>query len=628
LTQVWFETVKDGPSCKRLHNLRGSGRHVYIVNVQRLPFSLSTTMSNPVHDVHSSSRRDSPITDYCSLRPPPVILENLRSNLYFSKDTYRSQREEISRCTQDHFHQIRELESQIRQLELRVQVLESWSAQYDSLSSPIRQLPPELLTEIFSYLDLKLGIDKYGLNQVTTTSLQLSHVCASWKSYLTRSSNLWSSISLNIPTVYSLKDANALLRLYLQRSQTAPLSLRISDWTSKHVITKDDIAWVSGLPFPEDPDLPGSTWEHHTIPFRFSGEVGELLNQLLDAAARWKSVDFGVDWTFFSILNETWALYINPGDYIPTLSFPLLEHLGLSYIPSWRCTTVPYLHLFNANTAPRLRSLDLPKCANNMLNEATLPFVQLTKVKIEGLDESGAFLLSCCPRLENLVVVAFDHITPTSPSSGSITNRTIESLSLRGPEATECLDFVDLPCLSRLTLHRSTDFPPPGLFSCIQKSSCSITELHLSEVTLYKPSERAMEVFRLMPELKVLGIRERAYAIEPAFMRALSFAGGDSSPLFPNLEHLCLEIRSGDLLESILFLVQSRSTPHTSTLAEAAANQSARVEPTLTLLKKFSFRVRVTTWKRSEEFRIFERNVRELSRRGRLEVDITVMSYF
>ncbi|KAJ7641050.1 hypothetical protein FB45DRAFT_352212 [Roridomyces roridus] len=97
--------------------------------------------------------------------------------------------------------------------------LEDHLSKCRSLLSPIRRMPPEVLTAIFALFKPDL------FDQAITPLLRLSHVCARWYTIITGTPILWDFIAMGENAIQ--EKTMALLSLCLERSGTAPLALYI-----------------------------------------------------------------------------------------------------------------------------------------------------------------------------------------------------------------------------------------------------------------------------------------------------------------------------------------------------------------------------------------------------------------
>ncbi|PFH46228.1 hypothetical protein AMATHDRAFT_43713 [Amanita thiersii Skay4041] len=95
--------------------------------------------------------------------------------------------------------QVAQIDAQIRQFQLAVEILQqerkrlnaSLTYHLNTRPSPIRDIPVEILQEIFLYLLPPV------LEMRNCTALRLSHVCSQWRLILHSMSHVWSSVNIN-----------------------------------------------------------------------------------------------------------------------------------------------------------------------------------------------------------------------------------------------------------------------------------------------------------------------------------------------------------------------------------------------------------------------------------------------
>lgn len=93
--------------------------------------------------------------------------------------------------------------------------------------APIRCLPPETLTEIFSWAVVPEHPDDPHRDEITTTRIRLLLVCRTWRDSMLASPPFWSRLSLLIRRTYKAKEVAKLGKL-LVRSQPGTLDLGLS----------------------------------------------------------------------------------------------------------------------------------------------------------------------------------------------------------------------------------------------------------------------------------------------------------------------------------------------------------------------------------------------------------------
>ncbi|KAJ8079668.1 hypothetical protein PM082_011255 [Marasmius tenuissimus] len=156
----------------------------------------------------------------CALKEP-MTTDNLWRTLRTSIPLSFSP-EELFHYIRNAEHDIYQFEDCIERLRERQAVLRHNIARYNSLLSPIRKLPTEILRRIFG---LACAVDSRGDFRESATPFYLSSVCGRWREIALNSPDLWANISLELeertryPTTLSL-----------ERSRQHPLSLLLSRW--------------------------------------------------------------------------------------------------------------------------------------------------------------------------------------------------------------------------------------------------------------------------------------------------------------------------------------------------------------------------------------------------------------
>ncbi|KAF5368999.1 hypothetical protein D9758_002843 [Tetrapyrgos nigripes] len=96
---------------------------------------------------------------------------------------------------------------------------------YSTYISPIRRIPIELLTEIFSSLPNSCGL-RVSFDDIDTPTLNLSHVCSSWRAVTLSTPKYWSNLDINLENGRTAMQK--IVDVYLRLSGNSPLQLRLS----------------------------------------------------------------------------------------------------------------------------------------------------------------------------------------------------------------------------------------------------------------------------------------------------------------------------------------------------------------------------------------------------------------
>ncbi|KAJ7159722.1 hypothetical protein C8R46DRAFT_1287287 [Mycena filopes] len=231
--------------------------------------------------------------------------------------------------------------------------------------APVRRLPPEILSAIF--------VDPTFDNAATRGALALggqktdpiTAVSFHWRATALSTPQFWSTLSVSVS---SKKDISELLRLYLERSKSHPLSLDI--------------------------------WNKESSP-----PDEAILACLLSTSERWSTLHINLE-----------------SHYLPSFDavrgrLPRLESFTLSGSTITDLSVgTPEIHKTNGfELAPRLRRL------NFHLSLALLPPLPLHQVKLLLIPHSAAALASLCPNLTTLVCTAAVREEPGSPVATNAT---------------------------------------------------------------------------------------------------------------------------------------------------------------------------------------------------------------
>ncbi|KAF9033040.1 hypothetical protein BDZ89DRAFT_1111375 [Hymenopellis radicata] len=138
--------------------------------------------------------------------------------------------------------------------------LEAYAAKLASVIHPIRSVPPEILSEIFSHLvtdpdltcqDVK---DDHYVDSLDTKRgvWALTHVCSRWRKIVTNTSSWWTTVGLPFD-IYRKSSVTAdILATYLERSKQRPLNViihsrdEISTHPAMEVLMKTCDRWRGG----------------------------------------------------------------------------------------------------------------------------------------------------------------------------------------------------------------------------------------------------------------------------------------------------------------------------------------------------------------------------------------------
>ncbi|THU92377.1 hypothetical protein K435DRAFT_613542, partial [Dendrothele bispora CBS 962.96] len=129
--------------------------------------------------------------------------------------------------------EIARLEMAISSLKHKRANLKRYLANYSSLLSPIRHLPPEILTLVFLFLCREPinEFDNSNLN-IVLPAFNLSRVCATWRQVALNTPAIWSNVLFDLKKRFcfqkKIKLTSSFIRLWLERSSQVPLNLTLS----------------------------------------------------------------------------------------------------------------------------------------------------------------------------------------------------------------------------------------------------------------------------------------------------------------------------------------------------------------------------------------------------------------
>jgi hypothetical protein len=402
----------------------------------------------------------------------------------------------------------------------------------DALSSPIRKLPADVLTEIFTYVaenDLTgthKACTEFGdttvPSQFMVMGYRLERVCSRWRRVALSTTALWSRISVPISPRHSIPVRQygiptvPILRTILRRSREHPLDLTV--------------VYVDGDPW-----------------------TNLLWDMLFDQRHRWQSLtirmsDYTNQVSFGHFSN--FLLSIPP--------FPLLERLEVCREFKW---TEPL------KACPRLRAY-IGTDVNTPSEQIALPVVQISAVKLLHSFYGSQRLLGTFTSARAITVVLKDlpssYSTVTLPKS--CCSLTIEAR--HGLSKIPVANFTAPSTLSSLTLlAQRVDDTPRLFFSDLAKflseSQCALTSLSFHWITL--DCDEVPSLLAAAPSLITLSIKENmGHNGQPAERNCPMFhsetlrrfcdttADGLGFILLPRLEHLELDIHTIDISDELI----------------------------------------------------------------------------
>lgn len=382
-----------------------------------------------------------------------------------------------------------------------------------SLSSPIRRLPSELLSEIFLHC-CPPHIYSYGYGR-KTPQIILSQVCNSWRNVAICTPTLWASIAVTGP-LNCPPNTVELTKTWLSRSQGCPLSILYLD-----------------------------TW----------GELEsthELLQLVMRSSERWKNLDIvNVSVKALATLSEVMG------------RIPMLTELNLSADEdhAWHEPITTFA------IAPNLRRVSV-----NSSDILVLPWSQLREfeARVDSV-EDGLDVLRRSPNLEVYTLLAERTLRYYSLSE---VTRPIRSDKVRSFRASLVqsrfagqyqrgmailLNHLTMPALVECHInivgnHESLNSSPLSscwaqehLLSFWSRSNCRLTTLKFGGGP---NADQLIECLQMTPHLISLEVMDNPSCSTAELFARLTRQRGspDASCLVPNLQHISLDISFRDLI--------------------------------------------------------------------------------
>jgi hypothetical protein len=365
--------------------------------------------------------------------------------------------------------------------------------QINHLDAPVLRLPPEISSEIFMACIESAWRSRRLLGFPSTfTPLAFGTICSAWRGLAWSMPWIWSRVSVTLDR--SSPTFHELLEEWLVRSGQHPLSVHLDGGYD-----------TSGEPWPEY-FSPGS-------------HVMKTMEIIMCHSERWH--DFSSDMPLKGLHALAGIEY----------RLPLLTSVKATGADHTEDGELIQIFRF----APRLQTVGLD-CL--YLDQITLPLHQLTTLKAFFRDSSCLVSLRCARGLVKCSLKGSyfwpEEISPLVAHLSQLT-------SLKATSHMSCLshllDGLALPSIRTLKLSTvSTTFPHRNFISLINRSTCFLTRLRLTEVSI--SDNDLLECLRVVPSLNNLELRYTSSGPGRYRMLDPSHASdfGLTSPLLPNLQ--------------------------------------------------------------------------------------------
>ncbi|KAG7088906.1 hypothetical protein E1B28_012851 [Marasmius oreades] len=449
---------------------------------------------------------------------------------------------------QHNAREIEHLRAAIHALEAEQATIARYVAESQSLLTPIRKLPVEILGEIFA-IHCARGTGNIVGERPYYPALRVSQVCYFWRQVMLSRTELWAKLEVRLDQM--TKGSLELLKLFLEHSKASPLTLRVTSgyWNS-------------------------SVDSHSTLPWN-------ALQLLLENAHRWFSATLRLDYQLFLRASSKVAQALEQQDVkhnSETSSihspFSRLEHLDISWFDC-RISSVysdrPAIRLFE--NASSLRSLTIPHYDDCFV----FPLSNVHTFKLTNVHRNPTSILPQCTNLTKLSILNFairdSGLVASRPQVSNITHLDIqlssyfETLTLKN-----LFDHLELPCLTSLTVsepfHRYVNrrtWSQEAFVSLQSRSGFQLQKLGIMEVPI--TGEDLVEVLTLNPFLRELTFFEwHLRSATKKLLEALVSSSSTAETVVPGLKHL--RVRSDEALVDIGRVVESRLLSSSGPLEE------------------------------------------------------------
>ncbi|KAL1747375.1 hypothetical protein HDZ31DRAFT_31999 [Schizophyllum fasciatum] len=393
-------------------------------------------------------------------------------------------------------------------------------------------------------------------NRNPYTALVISWVCHQWRAMVLSSATLWTPARIDINFAFCEYDRKrtstealerarvqakwaALLQCYLERSDSAPLTVRLQG-----CLRDEDREW--------------------------SGPVADIVHIVFATIPRWQEC---------VIAGYVVDILVTAPEPV---GFPLLEvatvHMDDEFDPAWS--------VVDFSRAPRLRSYEGP-----ITTLGLLPHGQLTCLRMNTCVLSVQMLMDLIPLARQLqmieVIVCLDPSEPLPPLTADaiclpqlwLAEFTVDSYDVLA----HIFGSLTTPKLSTLAIKGRTQdmsalslehWPMIEFDTWLRRSSCHLE--HLDLISVLMPQTDIVAIMQRLPSLTELGLHDSARSlalaqhssssVDDALLRNLTAKAESKPELLPALSKLAL---SGNLqcdYALLLDMVSSRTSPRIEVL--------------------------------------------------------------
>ena len=394
--------------------------------------------------------------------------------------------------------------ARVRQLKNQRQPIQSYIKLREAIFAPVRQLPTEILLEIFL-----IASPSVSITAIAGFPWKLGHVCGRWRDVVLSSPKLWSYIDLgfldkHISNRRGVQACNV-LKLCLARSGQHPLSIHVRAHKQNVKISRD------------------------------------IVKIALQVRNRWK---------YLRYTSENWAqIDVSDALFPPTLNLPMLQRLSIDPPRHYRLSIV----------SPSLESLNIGSSSDLSVRTLTQAWPRIThltlSLRIDPDDFAGTLLQ--LPELSELNILYLYRC-----DRPSIPVHLDRLLILRTGLEHPIIDNLTTPNLRTLMVNGDSSTAAssesvPGsqiIADLVQRSHCSIFHLILSSWHL--SIRDLLGIVGVTPNVEHLDlfIRQRNELWEHLMYK-------EDLTLLPRLHTLNLDIVFPFECRDVVRVVKSRAAP-------------------------------------------------------------------
>ncbi|KAJ7462165.1 hypothetical protein FB451DRAFT_480103 [Mycena latifolia] len=399
----------------------------------------------------------------------------------------------------------------------------SVKAQLDVFVYPVRTLPVEIISEIFTHC-LPAGNAKVSLSQAP---FLLLWICRRWREIALSTPRLWSSLDIDV------------VKLRQQVSSQVPGP----DWVSLAA------GWLGRARSHRLSVTLRHPPEEQSTETRFQPDLA-FLKQI---SHRLESLEVHGLEQFTREAEDS----LEPLDYTPGL-FPLLRRLVFGPATPGEDTIYDCWFAFFGD-APQLRELEILGCID--IKVVPLPWHKLTKFTGYDLDLGDCLeMLHLTPDLEECTFKILGSASTMQP----VIHLRLKSLTIlpgsTGKCMTDILASLTLPTLETLQLSELSGISTSMFEAFLSRSSAPLRTFTVAFDMWATRFDNWNKCFRLMPDLENLSLCCNDLELQTGFMKAF---GTSEEQLLPRLRRLNLFRPSSRLNEVSAALAERRNRdPH------------------------------------------------------------------